>query len=236
MASRKQKPPEEDAGAPEWMVTFSDCMTLLLTFFVLMLSFSSFDDKAVRMWKKIFERQFSFDEKSTIEKDALIPTNIVQETSENLEKGSEKPTLERGTQENLVKDTEPTDFRNRKIFLISSDEIFYGKGALISLEGRRILAVMASFLREMPAVRIVVSENGQDDAKNKRLGLNRGWAVMEYMTKKQSLDKQQFSIAAASTTKAEVDANPANDELQDIEDTKAERMLEIVLLERSIYN
>ncbi len=36
---------QKEQGAPEWMVTFSDCMTLLLTFFVLMLSFSSFDEK-----------------------------------------------------------------------------------------------------------------------------------------------------------------------------------------------
>ena len=42
----KRVEPEEPAGAPEWMVTFSDCMTLLLTFFVLLLSFSSFDDSA----------------------------------------------------------------------------------------------------------------------------------------------------------------------------------------------
>jgi chemotaxis protein MotB len=233
---KKQAEVESEPGAPEWMVTFSDCMTLLLTFFVLMLSFSSFDDKAILMWKMIFERQFSFDEKSTIEKDALAPSKIVQESDESIEKGSEKPTLERGTQENLVKDTEPTDFRNRKIFLISSDKIFYGKGAIISLEGRKILTVLASFLREMPAARIVVNENGQDDAKNKHLGLNRGWAVMEYMTKKQSLDKQQFSIAAASTTKTEVDTEPANDRQKDVENTKAERMLEIVLLERSVYN
>ena len=41
---------EEDGppGAPKWMVTFSDCMTLLLTFFVLLLTFSSFDDKSFR--------------------------------------------------------------------------------------------------------------------------------------------------------------------------------------------
>ncbi|PKL50693.1 MAG: hypothetical protein CVV39_01155 [Planctomycetes bacterium HGW-Planctomycetes-1] len=233
---KKQAEAESEPGAPEWMVTFSDCMTLLLTFFVLMLSFSSFDDKAVLMWRRIFEKQFSFFEKNAIEKDALVPTETVQETDVTLEKGSEKPTLERGTQENLVKDTEPTDFRNRKIFLISSDKIFYGKGALISLEGREILAVMASFLREMPAARIVISENSQDDAKNKHLGLNRSWAVMEYMAKKQPLNKQQFSIAAASTTKTEIDTEPANDRMQDIEDAKAERMLEIVLLERSIYN
>lgn len=34
---------EEKSGAPAWMVTFGDMMSLLLTFFVLLLSFSSMD-------------------------------------------------------------------------------------------------------------------------------------------------------------------------------------------------
>ena len=50
----KQTESDEAPGAPVWMVTFSDCMTLLLTFFVLLLSFSSFDDKVFRKLKVIF--------------------------------------------------------------------------------------------------------------------------------------------------------------------------------------
>ena len=38
MADGEKKCPECKAGAPDWMVTFSDLMTLLLTFFVLLLS------------------------------------------------------------------------------------------------------------------------------------------------------------------------------------------------------
>lgn len=34
---------EAEAGAPEWMVTFADLMSLLLTFFVLLLSFSNME-------------------------------------------------------------------------------------------------------------------------------------------------------------------------------------------------
>ena len=34
-------------GAPDWMVTFSDCMTLLLTFFVLLMSFASFHEETL---------------------------------------------------------------------------------------------------------------------------------------------------------------------------------------------
>ncbi len=38
---KKQKVEESKGGAPEWMVTFGDLMSLLLTFFVLLVSFSS---------------------------------------------------------------------------------------------------------------------------------------------------------------------------------------------------
>ena len=45
----KQAPPKKErkvdapAGAPAWMVTYSDLVTLLLTFFVLLLSMASMD-------------------------------------------------------------------------------------------------------------------------------------------------------------------------------------------------
>ncbi|MFC1821674.1 flagellar motor protein MotB [Thermodesulfobacteriota bacterium] len=39
---------EESAGTPGWMVTFSDLATLLLTFFVLLLSMSAMDERTFR--------------------------------------------------------------------------------------------------------------------------------------------------------------------------------------------
>ena len=38
----------QSRGAPEWVVTFSDMMSLLLTFFILLLSFSTLDNRRVR--------------------------------------------------------------------------------------------------------------------------------------------------------------------------------------------
>ena len=40
-SARNKKPAPEGGGAPKWMVTYGDLMSLLLTFFVLLLSFST---------------------------------------------------------------------------------------------------------------------------------------------------------------------------------------------------
>ena len=45
---RKLEDETQDGGTPAWMITFSDLATLLLTFFVLLLSMSSMDDKTLR--------------------------------------------------------------------------------------------------------------------------------------------------------------------------------------------
>lgn len=48
--SRAVKKPEGDGGGiPAWMITFSDLMTLLLTFFVLLLSMSTLDNQKVKL-------------------------------------------------------------------------------------------------------------------------------------------------------------------------------------------
>jgi len=233
---RKQSEPDGPAGAPEWMVTFSDCMTLLLTFFVLLLSFSSFDEQQdIFRTMVIFGEQASLSSETSREREALTAMELVQYGAD-LDKGSEKPTLARGDEDNLKEETEPANFHNRKVFLISSDTIFWGKGTTISFQGQKILAAMASFLKEAPN-RVVISESGQTEPLSSgRSGLERAWAVMEYLTTKQALDKQQFSISAASTV-AETDSreNTAGNERNPAA-SQAERMLEIVLLERSIYN
>jgi chemotaxis protein MotB len=228
--NKKQAEPEEQLGAPEWMVTFSDCMTLLLTFFVLLLSFSSFDDLIFRQLKVIFADALpSVSLKRIRDKDAFLAVELIQYQQE-IDKGSEKPTLERGVESNLKKETEPANFYNRKVFLISSDKIFWGRGTIISIQGVKTLSAMSAFLREVPN-RIVISENGSEDGvTDESFGLKRAYAVMRYFTTKQGLEKGRFNIAAST-----LQDNLKSDE-QTYRQAKAERMLEIVLLERSICN
>jgi hypothetical protein len=191
---------DEAPGAPEWMVTFSDCMTLLLIFRRLQASFL-----------KALPDASQSDEAN---RDAVLPTEQIEETPE-LVKGSEKPTLVKGFEDNLKKDT-PADYRRLKVFSISSERVFWGRGALISAEGRRTMTKMASFLKE----------------GSEQLGLSRAWAVMEYLTTEHNLNKKWFSISAASTL-AQHQLSLGS---RLIGAGEPERILEIVLLERSIYN
>jgi flagellar motor protein MotB len=207
-------------------------MTLLLTFFVLLLSFSAFDIDFIRRLKVIFSETLpavSDEKKQT--GNAFLPTRQIQ-SREGPEEGSEKPTLARGTEDNLRKDTEPVDFYSRKVFLIPSNKVFWGKGTVISAQGRNSIAAIASFLKEMPN-RIVISENAPEfSTATQDLGMSRSWAVMQYLTREQGVDRKRFSISAASTIGAE---DPNSGQPDGVE-PETERMLEIVLLEGSICN
>jgi len=223
---------DDSGGAPEWMVTFSDCMTLLLTFFVLLLSFSSFDERSFRKLKSILGGGMpSLRIELTTNKDAFLPTNQIMHTAE-LDAGSEKPTLTTGAEDNLKEETDPEDFRSRKVFLMPSKKVFWGRGTVISLQGRKTLGAMASYLKETPN-RIVISESGERAGEaGVDSGLARAWAVLDYLTTKKGLDKGLFSISASNTVSREDFAGEDDSRT----DTEAERTLEIVLLERSIYN
>ncbi len=216
---REQRKVEEEpqAGAPEWMITFSDCMTLLLTFFVLLLSFAGFSEKTCKgIGNSFCNAPASVATKQKYEKDSMWRNQQVKHR-EKLTKGTEVRTLTEEDTGNYMKEDKPLDFRNLKVFTVPSTIVFWGSGSAITKTGHEILDAFVIFLKSTPN-RVVISENGPDAERT--LGLSRAWTVLEYMTTKKGLDKNAFSITASSTIR-----NPS----------KVQRMLEITLLERDIY-
>jgi hypothetical protein len=91
---------------------------------------------------------------------------------------------------------------------------------------------MAKFLRESPS-RIVISENGPtNNQTSEYFGLPRAWAVMEYFIKEQKFDSNRFSISAEGT----LAKKSLNNGQLGSGFSETERTVEIVLLQRSIYN
>ncbi|KPK44695.1 MAG: hypothetical protein AMJ65_02275, partial [Phycisphaerae bacterium SG8_4] len=129
--ARKQRESDEPPGAAEWMVTFSDCMTLLLTFFVLLLTFSSFEEKLFGSLRVIYSTAFTNIHvfRRAQDWDALLEMPPIMQIEE-LDKGSGSPTSLSGLQKNLRSEAASADLRRCTAFLFSSKELFWGKGAV----------------------------------------------------------------------------------------------------------
>ena len=217
MGQKRSNPEEEQpAGAPDWMVTFSDCMTLLLTFFVLLLSFSTFGKRTLpRLGTSFAHALPSIGLTNITESDSLWKNDSTKH-KHKLTKGTETPTITEQTSSNYMREKKPLDFRNLKVFSIESGKIFWGNGNAVSKDGLALLDALATVLRAAPS-RIVISENGPG---GEQLGLERAWAVIEYLTQEKGLRKERFSITANTTMQRS---------------QQSERMFEITMLERNIY-
>lgn len=230
---KKEAPAEEVLCAPQWMVTFSDCMNLLLTFFVLLVTFSSFgpekEEEGIVNFGSAMRSAFGtpVDAGGRQDHSSMVENRRVVNT-EQPESGSERPTGSQspGTRNgSLNEDLQAADYRKHKVFLIPSRKVFLGRGKALSPDGRYFLAVMAAFLREVPGS-IVISENGPDDDSD--LGLSRALLVQQHLVSLESLGQERLSIAAESI------APPEETDGGTPIYHRQERMLEIVLLEGSV--
>ena len=197
---RSAKPEESAPGPAAWVMTFCDCMTLLLCFFVLLMTFSSFDKEALRKIGGFFEsRSFSWSLWSHRKvKSSMVAA--VDRPTDPARDGSEKPT---DWKRKLVKFAKQpleiiqTDaFRDRKVLYIPWERLFYGKGWVLRPEGRENLRRIASFMKLVPC-RVVISETGPaEEGARPDVGLERTWTVMEQFVDGEGLAADRFTISS----------------------------------------
>ncbi|HEV57705.1 MAG TPA: hypothetical protein ENN87_09480 [Phycisphaerales bacterium] len=221
--ARKGKKATDDApaGAPEWMVTFSDCMTLLLTFFVLLISFATFHDETLPALGRAFQKALpSIGQSQRSDVESIYENERTKQT-EKIEVGTETPPLIRPQESGRPHaQQKPLDFKNLKVFSVDSSRFFWGRATAISQEGRLVLDALATFLHSEPS-RVVVSENSPDGWDEQ--GLRRAWAIVEYLSspeREQPVPRDCFSITASTM----MQDRPADG-----------RQVEITLLERRLY-
>jgi len=66
MSDENQECPQCEAGAPKWMATFGDLMSLLLCFFVLLLSFSEIDRQKYKQVAGSMEKAFGMQRQKNV--------------------------------------------------------------------------------------------------------------------------------------------------------------------------
>ena len=217
MAKKKKKSDDAPPGAPNWMVTFSDCMTLLLTFFVLLLSFAGFGEEVLNGIGQSFADALPSVGRNSKTESASMWQNNQSKRRDKITKGTETRTLTEDDTNNFMKEKQPLDFKNLRVFTISSEQIFWGKGSALSSRGKNALDAFASFLTTTPA-RIVISETGPGETGD--IGLPRSLAVLKYLTETKHLNEDDFSITSCYTKRGP---------------KRAGRELVLTMLEREIY-
>ena len=197
-AGQKQPPQEEESveGAPLWIISFADMISLLMAFFVMLATFSGIGPKESAKLRKVINSTLAANYYGGWYKN--LPRGSMGHqmvAAGQAEKGSEKPTLEEAAGSGLLNETQTKDFRSQKVFMIESDKAFWGSGTALTAQGREFLNCLSMLLSKIPG-RLSISEVGPGD--NPDLGLFRAIAALEYLSRN-GVPKSRCSITTRAT-------------------------------------
>ena len=228
--ARKQQAKQEDDGPPqvgEWIVTFSDCMTLLLCFFVLLLTFSSFEETDYSRFKGSFraeEQDSMFPDRKDVPSSSVPPPPAEVDRTvlgSDTKTDAEPKEVEVPKRRPLISETEA--YKDRRVFNIRSSRLFLARGSILTHKGKEFLKMLSSLMKTAPC-RVIIGESDGSDVPisgREESGLNRSWSIVDYFTRVEGLRDDRFSICAAV---AEVP-----------ERFRGEAVVQIALLTRSLH-
>ncbi|MBN2326259.1 MAG: flagellar motor protein MotB [Candidatus Omnitrophica bacterium] len=188
------KKEEKSSGAPEWMCTFSDMMSLLLCFFVLLFSMSTIDKKkmiqAVGSVRAAFGGRPSPYTVETIQ-DEHTPPELSRPAQPERRLSYAKDELRVEEQRkvrswNLQNVIQVTGTEQGITFRISGDALFDRGKADLTVKGIYALTKIAEELIQFPSNPILIEGHTDntptpDQYGNWLLGANRAYNVMKYL-------------------------------------------------------
>ena len=201
---QKEKPVDCPAGAPAWMTTYSDLVTLLLTFFVLLLSMANMDPVRIVAASSSIKDAFGI-QKSPAHENFVIPvlpsapktqfSPIQQQTTEKVydEVKSQIDSLRLNNDVGLLKRDD------QSIVLRIKDNALFERGkAKISPEAYSLLRTVADIIRPLPMnLRL---EGHTDDIPagtstmgNWDLSVARAVSVLRFLTQSELLPLDRMS-------------------------------------------
>lgn len=219
MAKKKQSDAADAPNPLGWMVTFSDLITLLLTFFVLLISMSSMD---VRSVKQAFGTIFTGGA-GVLAYPKEGKLGDISRILEQLDRVSRTSTPDAEYLKNLIFDFKDVEFQKlmnlvdrditvkkdeRGLVIQLADYILFSEGgAVLQPEYLPILSRIANVLRQ---TRQPISIEGHTDASVLEggksawaweLSIERSIAVLKYFTEEERLLQERFRVAGYGSSK-----------------------------------
>ena len=195
--SRRQKQTESSGGSPAWMTTFSDLMSLLLTFFILLFSMSTISPDKFNNVATSFQSVLTGSTSTSIINDDQSMAEFTEEMMKNrglYNKVSEY--LEHGDLGNNVS----VSMNAKGVFVEMKDAILFEPGsASLKPEGIDVLKQLEGLINDFNNELVI--EGYTDDVPmssprfptNWELSTARAVSVVRYLTEVENVDPERLS-------------------------------------------
>lgn len=225
----KKKQEKQEKGAPKWMVTFSDMMTLILVFFILLFSMSQIDAQKFRAVAESFNNRVVFDfypsmipmidpSDKTKDDDAKSQTDEPKENEgEQDELGELLEEVEAFLVENGMTDVVTANRSERGIVLVLQERVLFHTGEATLLDtAKPFLNKVGTLLGQVPNP---VKVEGHTDSRsistfrypsNWELSGARASSVIRYLINNHQLDGKRFSAVGYGDTRPVVPNSSSN--------------------------
>ncbi|MBE7559992.1 flagellar motor protein MotB [bacterium] len=214
--ARKRK---EDAGrgVPPWIITFSDMMSLLLTFFIMLVALSSLDNRKVKEAISSLHGAFGVMQTSQYSpRDKPIPSRAVaMDASKRKPEGKLVKSQMEGVARALIQEVDQLKAREAVDvevledglhLRLKNDVLFAPGSADLVPEGLRLLDSLAKQLE--PYSNVIEIQGHSDSTRttsgrfptNWHLSFARAYAVMQHYVVERGMERSRFKLAALADT------------------------------------
>ncbi|MCW3488738.1 flagellar motor protein MotB [Dethiobacter alkaliphilus] len=201
MRKSRHAQPRQEGGAPEWMTTYSDMVTLLLAFFVLLFSYSVID--VIKFQQIMSSIQVTF-----LGQDGIMESSLDPSRGEMIELAVDHKfedvlmtylEVKNHLQEEGLANIIDVRIEDRGVVLEIQDRLLFDTGrAEIRSEARELLVKVAGILANVPNQIIV--EGHTDNVpiqtaqypSNWELSVDRAVRVVRYLSERQGIDPERF--------------------------------------------
>ncbi len=205
-------PPCEE-GLPGWFATFSDLCTLLLTFFVLLLSFSTMDIIKFKQMMGSMEKAFGYQTQTTGQFEAKATTPVTVQLSEQENKMLDYMEIgdkikESAKEKGLDKYIEIEVNKNGVLMRLKGDISFPPGKAVISKKVKPLLDKIAEILKEHPDYKLKVMGHTDNIPikspkydSNWELSAARAVQVIKYLIEKYKINPKRLEAVGYADTR-----------------------------------
>ncbi len=200
-----------------WYVSFSDMITLLLSFFVILCGFSSFDDEAREKFSGVMNGicRFSVFGNGRNVRDSFVPSHDA--SADNAEDGSEKPIDQPGQGAHKPKKlpwvAELDAYKDRRAFYIPIRSVFWGKSNSLTPEGRESLVQIAAFINRV-GCQVTLTEILPEGVSPAFNSMDRLCSVQEFLIVKGKLSGESVNVSSSMALPPNLTKRPAEPTLE----------------------